>query len=287
MKKEKLFHMYRFQILPKTQSELEAKQLHFDFAQPISLDELKARKNEFFIKALRSIQEFEYSRSELIHQFDAYNHTSIVKLAANRALNRETKEFELEAIENWPHLLIIINNDPNIQKIAIEHNFRVFQSTRTVSTILQDNINRHLASKNLHVFLEPLFEKNDFWQTIEKHQDDIIEADFELISPNLSNITQTLEVDLKTLHQNTNTQRTNLQLNSDKDSCLTISKDDPMVNSLVDYSSEGGGNISLKIRGVKKKVHTKNSSKSISIDELKLENASAKDINEIFKTLLK
>jgi len=50
---------------------------------------------------------------------------------------------------------------------------------------------------------------------------------------------------LDKFYEDTNTHKTKLQLNADKESHLDIKQESKFVNSLVNYSADGGGNISL------------------------------------------
>jgi len=168
--------------------------------------------------------------------------------------------------------------------VAIQYSTKVFSNTNTVAEILEENLNRVLIPMGLHVYFEPLFEKKQFWEIVYTYPERIIQAEFELISPNLANISQALKIDLRSLNTSTNTQKTKLQLNSDKESSLTLSESDPVINSLVDYSSEGGGNISLRVKGLKKKIQTNNSVTSVEVDEIALE-AEAKDLSKFFEFL--
>ena len=59
-----------------------------------------------------------------------------------------------------------------------------------------------------------------------------------------------------------------------------------MVRGLADYTSEGGGNVSISLSGVKKKIRTSTTVKEIEISDAKLE-GDPKDIADILKGLLR
>ena len=74
-------------------------------------------------------------------------------------------------------------------------------------------------------------------------------------------------------------------MNSDKSSFLTPSKEDELVHSLVEYSSKGGGDISIRAKGVKKRIHTSKGINEINIDEIVIEGATQENLVGIFKDL--
>ncbi|MFA5118793.1 MAG: hypothetical protein WC695_08100 [Candidatus Omnitrophota bacterium] len=278
-----VFHLFRYQILPTTQTI----QLRFD--SPVkNLEDLKAKKNNFFSQALTGMKRINYSRTELTHKVSEIDKDFyLIKLAAKRSLKRSTRDFKEEKIENWPATNIIINNHPAVQKAIIQFNQKVFNDTKNIADILQDSLNDMLKEYQLHVIFEKIFDEVKFWQVVNLYKNRIIQAEFELISPNLANISKSLQFDLQALNRSTNTQKTKLQLNSDKEAILTLSQEDPLVSGLVDYASQGGGKINLKVRGLNKKIHTSDKATEITIDEMVFNNADPKDILKIIGGIIK
>ena len=210
----------------------------------------------------------------------------IFKLGVKREIKRSTRDFEEEELENWPSILVALNNAPDIQKAAIQFDQKVFSRSSTVANILEESINPLLARFQLHVRFSPLFEKNYFWDIVDKYAGRIIQTDFEMISPNMSNISQALTFDLKELHRSTNTQETHISLRSDKDSSLTLSRDDPFVSKAVDYSSEGGGNIIVKVNNLRKRIQTAEGVTEITVDQAEIAGDDPKVVVRIVKELL-
>ena len=276
------FHVYRYQILPLSQ------QTPLFFREDIkNIKELKKRKNEFFAKSILEIQKLLYSRADLIHKIIFNDEDLIIlKIGVGRILNRNKPDFTEEEIDNWPNLLIILNNKENIQKAAIQFNRNAFSSTNTVAQLLEKTINSYLDKYFLKSHFKPIFTKQYFWDVVEKYPAGITQACFEMISPNMSNISDSLNLDLRLLNETTNTQETNLELNSDKSSHLSFDKDDKFITSLVEYASQGGGNITMKVKGVKKKIHTSDSITEYEIDEFEIKDSSPRELADIFKGFL-
>ncbi|MFW5871645.1 MAG: hypothetical protein ACOCUT_00915 [bacterium] len=285
MKKNKslLFQIYRYQILPISQTL----QLSLLEDQPKSIEELIKRKNKYFFETITNVDNFSYSHTETIHKVKYSDDNFILLLiGANRSIDRSTKDFKIEHLDNWPSVLVAISNKPDIQKVAVQIDKHVFSNTSTVIKLLEENINARLKTYQLRSYFESIFEPKTFWDIVETYSGKITQTNFELISPNMANISDSLEIELGPLHKNTNTVRTNLELNSPPDSVLTLQKGDKTVDSLVDYSSKGGGNISLRVKGLNKKIHTSNNAKEISIDEMEIQNATPKELSNIFRNLL-
>lgn len=265
-KAKAVFAIYRYQILPSNQ--LGQGKL-FPSQTQKALEELKKRKNEYFAKVLQETGTFKYDHGEIVPKLWGEGENLFrLRLGANRPAKITKKDASEERVENWPYIYIFVNNDPSVQKIFIEIKPGVFSSPNVVKTILIESLNIGLAKYDLHMYMEPLFEKQQFWDLVDKYKNAITKVTFDLVSPNMANISQALKVDLSALSKRTNTQRTALQLNSDPNSALNLEPKDEELASVVGYASEGGGDIRIKARGIKKTISTHKSTKTIEIGEI-------------------
>ena len=276
------FDIFRYQILPKSrafQSEL--------FGGYSSLEDLLAKKNEIFFAALDRVQKFQTRKTVLRHKVMHQDKTSILyRFAANRSLTRETEDFTQEEIANWPSFLVYVWNDPAAQYILVQERRNAFQQTEIVANTIINSINFDLGKQNLRVHVESLFLENAFWDLVDRNTGRIKDVRFELITPNMSNISEVLGDDLKQFAKNTNAAQTTLDIQADPDSTILLNPADTGLKGLVTYSSEGGGNISIKIRGLSKRIHTKKSKKHIDITELEFDGKEPAEIVAILKGLL-
>jgi hypothetical protein len=278
------FNIYRYQILPVSQTI----QLSIDEPRIHSVEDLVKLKNEFFAQALRDIVTFEYPRGEVIHRKDVVaENLFVIRFAARRRIRIQTRNFTVAKIDNFPTMVVGINNDPNVQTIAIQINRQVFASTETIRHILEENLSAQMRRTQLIVRIEPIFDEKKFWDEVRKYDRKIVQTDFELISPNMANIAGGLTIDLDQMHRSTNTKTTHLQLNSDKDGSLTLTEDDPIIKPIVDYVSAGGGNISMKIRGLARRIHTSKGVTQINISEVDFQQVPAEVLEKIFRGILK
>jgi hypothetical protein len=276
------FEIYRYQILPVDryfQGEL--------FGNIQSIEELIEVKNEVFQEAINGLKAVSTKKTEIIvRRLGAAGSLSIFRLGANRSIVRETEEFTEEELDNWPSFLIGVWNDPEKQLLIIEERREAFQHTSAVANAFENALSRRLASKQLAVYVEPLFKEEEFWKIAERYRGKITDVKFELITPNMSNISDALSEDLKDLAKSSNTAKTNLQIKAPDDSVLNLEGADRAVRDLVAYSSEGGGNISVKAKGVARRIQTAETKEHIEIDELEIQAHSAEEIAETMKALL-
>jgi hypothetical protein len=266
--KKPQFQVYRYQILPITRD------LQGDLftGAPKNLDELLAQKNRRFADALKAISNYSSGRvvisEKVLHDNDDI---TLIKFNVSRKLDRETKDFRHESMDNWPSFLVFIWNHADRQIIAIERRFAAFQHTDTVVRLIAGLVNQKVGIENLRVHWEPMFEQNVFWNLIDSNEGKVQEVRFELITPNMANISSTLSDELKAFAKNTNAAQTDVDLKSDTASALKISKNNAEVNGMVEYAAKGGGDIALRIRGIKRTVRTSRSVKTIEIEQIEAE----------------
>jgi hypothetical protein len=279
------FHLFRFQILPTVTED----GFQTDFITGISTrEELISKKNEIFANAVKEIKAYTHPRAELTHELYLDGDLMVIQLAANRFIYRITKELEEEQLDNWPFVFIVIDNDPSVQIMAVEIDPKAFYRTSTVVNILQAGINSKLRQYKLQVEITPLFLQSEFWTIVERYKFRIKRVEFFMVAPNLAQISKGLRLDLDNIKKNTNSINTNLTLISPKNEGLTLSKEDEFVQSLVEYSSLGGGTIHTKVVGIRKTIKTEDSVRSLEIDEICFTgDDAAEQLAKVTKELLK
>jgi hypothetical protein len=145
---------------------------------------------------------------------------------------------------------------------------------------------KYLLPHGLSIEFEQLFESNTFWSFAKKYEGRIKTVDFEIVKPNLAKISDSIKNTLKPLIEETNSHKTHLKLEAPREGVLeNIDSDNEKINGLVEYSSEGGGNISMSIIGLKHKVKTKNMTKTKKIKEVQLK-GSPDQIIKVWKDIV-
>lgn len=115
--KEVRFNIFRYQIIPTTQIQLSL------FDAPITVDELKARKNEFFFDTLLHIEEFRHSRAELIFQIDSPSKDIIVlRLGASRGLKEKLVNLKKKLLITFHQQQLFLTIIQNLKKWRLKSN---------------------------------------------------------------------------------------------------------------------------------------------------------------------
>ena len=260
------FSLFRYQLLPKN------RYFQGDLYGPSSVEELIKIKNDIFGQALRAPTIFNSERSEInaqkIYDYDGFY---LFRVAVNRSVHLETKDFGSRSVANWPKILVAIWNHPEIQLIAVQQRSQAFQKPMAAVKILTKSLEDILSRHQLITAVEPLFEKKMFWDLIEKHQGRIRKVEFELVTPNMASISKALPDDLKAFAKRTNAVKSRITLESDPDSALVLDKSDGTVEGLAAYASDGGGNVSISLGNLKKKINTSTTVKEIELSDAKLD----------------
>jgi hypothetical protein len=68
-------------------------------------------------------------------------------------------------------------------------------------------------------------------------------------------------------------------------SALAVETSNPLINGCVDYASKGGGDIAIKLQGLRKEVRTSTSVKTIEIENLEIQGEPEKVGAEIRRLL--
>lgn len=281
---------------PQATFETFRYQLVVDKTLPINMfekyetaEQVRADKNNIFQKVITDPAfAFQGGGADLTSKF-LYSDgvMSYYRLGVKRTTTLYSSDLAPHNEDNYPNFIIAFNNDPTVQKIAIQTNSAAFKDVNTVSNIIQETLEEQLKLYNLSFYAEPIYDKQEFWQLIKQFPKRITQLTFDLISPNMANITKNLKIDLKQLYEDTNTHKTKVELNADKESYLEVKVESKFINSLVDYSADGGGNISMRVAGVRKLLHTAQSPEEFNIDKQLLDGEiDLEQMNALFKTIL-
>jgi hypothetical protein len=256
-----------------------------------TVEELIARKNEFFSEAISeaisrtgafSDQKHETITKKLLAQ----GHFFLLRIAHNKSIHLETKEFRNETIDHWPSILVAIWNEPDKQLIAVQKRTTAFSSCEVVVKMILGKLSNYLVQHHLRAIYEPLFEKKQFWSILDQYKGKVKFVEFEIVTPNMANISGTLPEELKEFAKQTNSIKNKIKIESDPEASLHLEKENSTLRGLVNYSSEGGGNISLKIEGIKKIYHTSKTVKEVTLGETQVQ-GNAEEVVKALKELFK
>lgn len=265
------FDTYRFQIVPTS----NAVQLRVDNPD-ITYEQLKEKKNLVLSQTLLNEKlKFKGKQSTLVHKLEAHEtqegEVFLFHVGVERKDEIEQEDFSKREISRYPDFWILINNDPQEQYVLVQRNYKAFSDTSTVINILDENLNKHLKNEQLAIYFRPIFDEKDFWGLIHQYHGRLQKLKFDFIKPNMSNISGRLSEDLRRYQDATNGHKASLEVEAPKNGTLEVDPETEMIEGLVNYSAQGGGDISIKVKGVKGKIHTSKSTKNIKIDELSIE----------------
>jgi hypothetical protein len=276
-----IFTAYRYQLLPIDRNETK------DLYHNLTAEEIIARKNHFFAEALAFLPKSHHQRVDVnITIYQVKEEFFKIHLAPSRPLTRETADSRREKVENWPHIEAYILNRPDDQLLIIQDRVSAFSSTDTVANIILRGTRGSLEKIGLSLQIEPLFNKAYFWGLVNQYSNRITWVEFEFVTPNMANISKTLANTLKTLGKETNAVREQLTLQSDKSSSLDISQKNATIQGLVEYTSQGAGDIKLKIKGIRKRFQTSTSRREVHLSGVEI-TAGPKEIAEIIREALR
>ncbi|WP_149912711.1 hypothetical protein [Sphingobacterium cavernae] len=275
------FNIYRFHLNP---IESNSKQLELFTGEKLSRKEIKERKNEFFEKIIVD----KLSVGTANNPMTLYDHTGnyfLLKIA-NPKKTKIVKNFKKSVLEHEPYVYVLINNSNTVQKIAISENIEAFYAVDGTKNLLARVLNKELKAYGLNIEIEKLFDVKDFWSYVQKHQNEIKKIEFEFIKPNLANISKVIPNAFKRLQEKTNAHKAKVTIEAPEHGYLEkISKANKEINGMVEYSSEGGGNIVLKVKGLRKQLNTEEKPVILQIKELDLEGA-PEQLIKIYKEII-
>lgn len=279
MNKQITFYQYRYHLIPLTN---DTRQLELFPQKYKSVEELKQNKNSYFANVLNRLNEI--NSSNPLRLYDREDEYYLLKIA-NKKTAKIIRNFEYKLLENEPYIYVIVNNNSDEQKILISQNIDAFTSHATVKNILRTLFVKELKYYGLNIEIEQMFDVVNFWNLVSKHQHTLTMVNFKFIKPNLANISKSLPEEIKRFAEKVNGHETSLVVKAPENGILeNLNPENELVNGLVDYSAEGGGEIKLKLRNIRKQINANEGVITTSIDEASIEGA-PDQIFKIFKTL--
>ena len=283
-KKEIRFDLFRYQLLPTSQRQTKL------FDEYISLDELKQRKNALFKEALLEVKAFYNSSGEPLEHRINYDkgEITVIQLGVQKNVMLVDKDFKGKVIPSYPNVYLIFHNDPEVQKIAISTDYSAFSNSFVVIHIIENALNKVLEKYNIEMAIAPILNEEDFWELVGKYENRITVLKFEIIRPNISNISSSFGEDFKNLANDTNSFKTELKLQApEKKTLENINRANEALAQIADYGIKGGGSdISIKVKGVRRYIKTDSAIERVNIDEAELSGPADKVI-EAYQKILK
>lgn len=208
------------------------------------------------------------------------------KLANKRKMDVEMN-FEIKTFEAHPSVIVIINNNPNIQRIAIQIKKDAFTTPDVVASILRKAYNKALKKYELEIKINKEYAASEFWDEVSTYKESIQKVRFNLDYPNLPCLHKYITEDLRALSERSGSTQTSLELNAvNPESCLTLDENDIELQNLVKASSIAGNPITLKIKGLRAYLKTGNTDVIMQLDEMEIQGNNASEIVDAFNSII-
>lgn len=130
----------------------------------------------------------------------------------------------------------------------------------------------------------PLFDESNFWTFVKKNQWKIEKLTFTYSVPNFLWLKNSLTDDLKEASKNYWITNTTVVLEN-KNGSLIINDEDPLIKESVEYASQWAWEFRVKAKWVKVEFTSKKNIKTLSIDELEINDNSQNVLQSLFNKL--
>lgn len=279
------FFIYRYQLLAR----IDPEKPQFVYMTPersyMNVDDLKSDKNRIFWNMLKDIK-FKWPYAEISHEIVfSDEETCLIRMGVNRPTVLRTEDFKSVFTNDWPWIYIFVDNNPNNQFLVVEIEREAWDSPDITINMLSRNINDYLSNYYLVTEIEPIIEKNAFWEFVDKHKGQIKMVEFDMISPNMSNISEKSEWPLREIRDQYNATRQKVRLENTAGSSIAVKKD-KLIVSMADYSLSGGGKTRFKLKGIRGYKSLSDDKISIEFDDIEVEVDDPKKFREIANILL-
>lgn len=278
------FNMYTYQFNPIY--NLPVGSLFDEFFSQ-EQDKIMSQKNVVFEKViLNAIQDSEfYHRSRrLSAQLIFHQNDVIVFRIANKRKVILEKEF-VESIEtNEPSTLVLIYNDGNVQRMAIEQHREAFPDTDIVAKIIQNATTRLMHNDKLNVNIRKEYCETEFWNFINENPNRIQMVRFEFEYPNLPRLREYISDVIKEAGRSISGDKASIQYESTSNG-LNLEENNQELQQLNRVSSEGGNPIVFRLRGQRMLHRTGKTTVTKEIDELDITVNNVADIQSILRTI--
>lgn len=181
----------------------------------------------------------------------------ILRIANKRMISRTTKDFQKANEEDYANCLVIIDNRPGIQRMAIEVKKSVFQTDTTLYNIICNTLNKILRPYSLYLDLMHLQDPKDFWTFVNDKKSypmGFYKIKFHLPYLNLERLQKKYNSLMRQVRESYNG-KLDWEVTAQDGGALNLSQDNKLQQAQINYFMEhlGGDGIELVPNDNKKK----------------------------------
>ena len=259
MKKLK-FAIYNYNFLRIIEPNKQL-QLEFPEWQKVDVEESFENRQQMFGDILQSDYhtpyQFESARGK------QYWHRQVVKpqdevyvMRVANVTNVTITDGQLKSKDyaDYRNCLVIVDNRPGIQRVAIERKTKAFSDTKTVAGILETSLCKLLRQKLLKVKLTAVYGTNVFWTTLNDYPDGFRKVRFHFPPLNLERLTKVMDKYLKTAREDWDSDL-DFSFGANEGGVVKIDPDNERQRALVKGASGGGVWIEMYPKGKRRPVY--------------------------------
>lgn len=182
-------------------------------------------------------------------------------------------KFEELFEEDWPHCALFLNldNDPNKgQRIAFEYKSYIFRNPYSQLKAFAEEINSLIFPSNYIMSISPVTKVQNFWDIVRVNKGKKIEKLSLIFNvPNLFNLDNQLEDDLKNAQKDYGITKTKIELENPYEG-INIPENNKLMKQGANYIAKGGGEYRLYIKEGKKFISSKERTVTKTIKDLEI-----------------
>lgn len=273
-----IFNIYTYQFKPIYQERTL-------FCDP-DLEAKKAmeKKNIIFAEALKDVIFAYRNKKHNVHFIVKTNDFFIFQISNPRKIIIE-KSFQVSEELNEPSAYVIIHNDREVQRMAIQQDLLAFSDTNVVASIITNSVRQVLQDAFLQISIRREYSRSEFWDIVNANSDQITSIKFKFDYPNLPRVRSLIPEMLKNASARTRSSTTTLEFEAEKDRTLYIDENDKDIQELNNGAADCGSEVAIGLKGFRRKIRTGHTTKEIELDELQII-GNPNDIKDILKSIV-
>lgn len=219
------------------------------------------------------------------------------KKVARKIAKSPAEKFKTEQVDDWPNCPVFVNiSDEKAtgktrdagQLIAFGVNQQIISSPRNCLRAFADKVNETLVYKGYFLSINPIpSEKKKFWTVAKQYEGQIKKVVLTYTPPNLFNLENSLEDDLRETNEQFNTTSAQIVLENEAGS-VKLPEDNQLLQQTAEYIDLGNGTYSFHLTKGKKTIKSEGGIKHETFDgvELQLDSTNPEDIETAIRTVL-
>lgn len=276
----KQFQLFTFQILPLSTYQ--------HIPEYGSIEEVTLKKNEILWNILNG-ENFHFFRERggdfITTKLFAERDLIGFRVARRQEVELIDKEAHSHIEDSYPPSMVVFNNDPDRQTIAVEISKNGLRPEE-MKSLIEESLEESFKYFSLSIYVIANFDPADFWETVREYKGRIQSIRFEIISPNLPRVTEKMNASLKAFAESTGAHKTVIGLNAKRGDVLSIKDNSEVLSNLSEHAGAGGGEVTLKVKRIKKRIPATKKYKVLTLQDLTLQGQGL-DVATTFREMMK